>query len=318
MQMTAKQLIESYIDDVVRYVDRRRRNDVGMELRVLLDDELQGQATDAGRPADLEMAIELLRRFGRPEDVALRYRKPGFAIIEPADGPAFVKLTTIGMAIVWILGAAATFRNGAGLERLSYWWMTFGLGAFWWPGFLVVCAGVAAWVRRQFPVAGEWQPRVIDRDRINRPAWVVAIAAAMLGTIWLTAPSEFVVQVTGGRLANEFYQSLVYDATFRQVRLPLLLTLLIAQLMLYATLVAAGRWQLITRRIDIILSLSISAMLVWSITAGHIFQGDEADRTARGAIALILLFVAWDIVVKVQREFARVRMPASMATSSTK
>jgi hypothetical protein len=146
----------------------------------------------------------------------------------------------------------------------------------------------------------------------------VAIAAAMLGTIWLTAPSEFVVQVTGGRLANEFYQSLVYDATFRQVRLPLLLTLLIAQLMLYATLVAAGRWQLLTRRIDIILSLSISAMLVWSITAGHIFQGDEADSTARGAIALILLFVAWDIVVKVQREFARVRMPASMATSSTK
>jgi len=311
--MTAKQLIESYIDDVVRHVGRKQRNDVGMELRVLLDDELQGLAADAGRPADLDMAMELLRRFGRPEDVALRYRKPGFAVIEPADGPAFVRLTAIGMATVWILGLVITFRQGAGSGRIGQWWMTFGLGAFWWPGFLIVCSGVAAWVRRRFPVADEWQPRVIDRDRINRPASVLAIAASMLGTIWLTSPAEFVAQVTGGGLATEFYQSLVYDATFRQLRLPLLLTLLIAQLMLYAALVAQGRWQLLTRRIDIVLSASIGAMLIWSITVGHIFQGDEADGTARAAIVLILLFVAWDIVVKLQREFARVRVPTSMA-----
>ena len=102
--MNANQLIESYVDDVVRHVDRKRRNDVGVELRTLLTDELQGQAATAERQADLEMAMTLLRRFGRPEDVALRYRRPGFPIIEPADGPAFVRLTAIGMAAVWIWG----------------------------------------------------------------------------------------------------------------------------------------------------------------------------------------------------------------------
>jgi len=91
--MTATQLIESYVDDVVRRVDRKRRNDVGVELRALLGDELAGQAESAGRPADMDMAMELLRRFGRPADVAVRYRAGipdrragGWSCVRPADG----------------------------------------------------------------------------------------------------------------------------------------------------------------------------------------------------------------------------------------
>jgi hypothetical protein len=308
--MTANQLIESYVDDVVRRVERKRRNDVGVELRTLLTDELNGQAEIAGRAVDVEMAMDLLYRFGRPEDVALRYRKPGFPIIEPVDGPRFVKLTAIGMGAVWIVSLFATFRNGGGPELLTHWWMTFGLGAFWWPGFLVVCSGIAAWVRRRFPLDNEWQPRAIDRDRINRPAWVLVIAVSTLGIIWLTAPAQFVEQLTGGRLARAFYDSLVYDETFRQVRLPMLMALLITHLMLYAVLVAQGRWQRLTRQLDIVLSAAVVGLLTWSIAAGHIFQGEAADGTARGAIALILLFVVWDIAAKVYRELTRVRMPA--------
>jgi hypothetical protein len=308
--MTANQLIESYVDDVVRRVERKRRNDVGVELRALLADELQGLADAAGRKADMDMAMNLLSRFGRPEDVALRYRKPGFPIIEPADGPAFVKLTAVGMAAVWILGLSVTFRDGGGAERLTHWWMTFGLGAFWWPGFLVVCAGVAAWLRRRFPVTDEWQPRVIDRDRINRPAWVLVIAVSTLGIIWLTAPAQFVEQLTGSRLARQFYDGIGYDAAFRQFRLPLLMALLITHLMLYAMLVAQGRWQRLTRQLDIVLSAAVVAVLVWSISAGHVFQGEAADGTARAAIALISLFVVWDIAAKVHRELTRVRVPA--------
>lgn len=307
--MNAPELIAAYVDDVVRHVERKRRNDVGVELRTLLEDELQGLAEDAGRPADMEMAMDLLRRFGRPEDAALRYRKPGFPIIEPADGPAFVKLSAIGMATVWIVGLLATFRDGGGAEELSHWWMTFGLGAFWWPGFLVVCAGIAAWVRRRFPVEGEWQPRVIDRDRINRPLWVLMIAASTLGTIWLMAPAEFAAQITGGRLASEFYASLVYDATFRAWRLPLLLVFMIVHLMLYAVLVAQGRWQRLTRQLDIALSATVGALLLWSVAAGHIFQRESSDGIARLAVALILFIVLWDIAAKIYREQARVRLP---------
>jgi hypothetical protein len=99
--------------------------------------------------------------------------------------------------------AGSARRSGRGGERLGHWWMTFDLGAFWWPGFLAVCAGVAAWVRRRFPVADEWQPRAIDRDRISRSAWVLAFAFFALGAIRLTSPAQHVEQLTDGRLADE-------------------------------------------------------------------------------------------------------------------
>ena len=310
--MNAQELIEAYVDDVVRRLDRKRRNDVGVELRALLADELKAHATDSGRKADVPMAMELLRRFGRPEDVAAHYRAPGFPIIDAADAPAFVKLSAIGMALIWVVGLVATFTP-RGSHRLSTWWMTFGLGAFWWPGFLVSCAGVAAWVRRRFPVADDWKPSAIDRDRISRPGWVLAIAFFMLGTIWLMAPSPFVEQFTGGRLAPAFYQSLVYDDTFRQWRLPLLLMLLTTHVALYGVLVVQGRWRRVTRRLDILLSASIGALLVWSLAAGRIFQSDASDGIMRGALALILCIVMWDIVAKLNRERMRVRLPAALA-----
>ena len=308
--MTANQLIEAYVDDVVRRLGRKQRNDVGVELRTLLGDELRAQASHEGKPADVEMAMSLLRRFGRPEDVAVRYRKPGFPIVEEANAATFVRLSAIGMVLVWVLGFYATFRNGGGLALLGNWWAKYGLAAFWWPGFLVTCMGIASWVRRRFPLTDEWKPRLIDRDRINRPMWVVAIAFFVLGTIWLTNPAQFAEQLTGGKLARDFYNILIYDDTFRRWRLPILLALLTAHLMLYAVLVARGRWQPITRWLDIVFSASGMAFLFWSLAAGRIFQSEIGDRAVRSAMLLIAVFVVWDIAVKIYRERSRVRIPA--------
>jgi hypothetical protein len=217
------------------------------------------------------------------------------------------------MAVVWILGLYATFRTGAGLGRLGTWWFKYGLAAFWWPGFLVTCMAIASWVRRRFPLKDEWKPRVIDRDRINRPTWVLAIAFFRLGTIWLTNPAQFVEQLTGGRLAREFYNIFIYDDAFRHWRLPVLLVLLTSHLMLYAVLVARGRWQSLTRWLDVSFSAAGMAFLFWSLAAGRIFQSEIGDRAVRGSLSLIAVFVIWDIAVKVYRERTRVRIPAALA-----
>lgn len=308
--MTPNELIEAYVDDVVRMLHRKQRNDVGVELRTLLGDELQAHADAAGCPADVHMTMDLLRRFGRPEDVAARYRQPGYPIIEAADAATFVRLSAIGMVAVWILGLVATFRHGGGLEKLAHWWMSYGLAAFWWPGFLVVCSGIASWVRRRYPVVDEWIPSSIDRDRINRWAWIIAIAFWVPGMIWLTAPAQYAEQLTGGRLAREFYDSLAYDASFSRVRLPLLLALLTIQLAFYAGIVAQGRWRKVTRRIDIALGAAITGVLIWSIAAGRIFRGEASDEITRGIIALIAVIVVWDLGTKLYRELVRVRPDA--------
>lgn len=72
--MDPNAIIDSYVADVVRYLPRRQRADVALELRSLLDDELASRAADAGRPADPALVMELLTTFGAPRDVADRYR----------------------------------------------------------------------------------------------------------------------------------------------------------------------------------------------------------------------------------------------------
>ena len=86
--MNANDLIESYVIDVAVQLPRKQRNDVAFELRALLNEGLQDKAEAAGRHVDATMATEFLRAFGRPADVAARYR-PTLTIIDPRTDPDF-------------------------------------------------------------------------------------------------------------------------------------------------------------------------------------------------------------------------------------
>lgn len=310
--MTANELIEAYVDDVVRQLARTQRNDVGVELRALLGEELQTQVEVAGRPADEAMALDLLRRFGRPADVAARYRTTGFAVIDPAEARTFVWTSAIGMLLVWSVSLFGLFTEGGGLNHIGSWWMTYGLGAFWWPGFLVVMMGTAAWMRRRFPMPDAWTPSAVDRDRINRAAWLAAIAFFTLGIVVLTSPAQILQQVTSGRLPAEVYGQYVYDDTFRRARLPVLLPLLVIQVLLYTVLVSYGRWRRGIRIADMVLGAVITIACVWVAIAGPIFESAVADRIARVVIWFVVVITLWDLAEKVRRERMRVRMPKSL------
>ncbi len=111
--MNANDVIESYVTDVAVRLPRKQRNDVAFELRALLNEGLQDKAAAAGRPADADdpaIATEFLRAFGRPEDVAARYR-PTLTIIDPADGPKFLRAAVIGLALIWSLGLFACLQQ---------------------------------------------------------------------------------------------------------------------------------------------------------------------------------------------------------------
>ena len=50
--MNANDVIECYVTDVAMQLPRKQRNDVAFELRALLNEELEGKAEAAGRPAE--------------------------------------------------------------------------------------------------------------------------------------------------------------------------------------------------------------------------------------------------------------------------
>ena len=300
--MNAIEVIEAYVDDVARQLPRKQRNDVAFELRSLLSEELQAKADDAGRGADAAMAIELVRAFGRPGDVAARYR-PALTIIDPADGHTFLRASVIGLALIWSLGLFGSLRlpiesGWDVLTALGRWWGSIVIPSLWWPGVLVAGFGLSSWARQRWPRTSEWQPRSIDRDYVNRPALALGLVAILCGVFVLVDPRWILDVFFGGRAAPAAYEALTYTGAFRQLQAPLLLVLIVLNIPMLLAVIVNGRWSATLRRLERALALVTCAVMAWSALDGPVLMTATSDRTAKGALMLIAALTLIDMGVK--------------------
>jgi hypothetical protein len=108
------ELIRRYVNEVGRHLPKKVRADVQTELESLLTESLEERAREAGRAADRQMVVELLREFGQPEEVAERYLPPSPSLVGPQMYPVFKLVMTIVLALVGgifvIKMAVAAFR----------------------------------------------------------------------------------------------------------------------------------------------------------------------------------------------------------------
>jgi hypothetical protein len=314
--MDPKVVIESYVDDVVRRLPRSQRNDVGFELRSLLNEELDAKATDVGRPADETMALALLGNFGFPGAVAARYRPSDFTIIEPAQSRAFALWSLIGVAVQWALTLPSVFSApealaGQVFARLGAWWTSWGLGAFWLPGFMVVVAIIAGWIRHRWPRVGAWTPRrVLDRDSLSRPLLALALAAwAAAAALWIAMPWY------GPHLPGALPMVFAFDDDFLRTRAPWLLPLWAGHYGVCVMALAEGRWRKLTRRLGLGFSAALCGLLAWFVAAGPIFRYRPTDDTARSLVALVVLGSLISAAVGLYREQGRIRPPKGLTSS---
>jgi hypothetical protein len=304
--MTAEELIDGYVADVVGLLPRRERRDVAQELRMLLSEEVDAAASSpaAGGPASREEAARaLLARFGRPADVAVRYGSP-VTLIDPADtrrflilGLAGAVLIPFGAALSALTARAGSHRLGLAIERASPY-------VFVWLGLLVVGFAVAAWARRRWPDTG-WKPRPMPADRISRPGRAAAIIFFVLGTLVLIDPAWLIRTISGGRAAPAAYQAFAYDQGFLRLRGPVVLGLMIAGLIILATLLWQGRWRPWIRQAERVHSLAVCAALTWAVAAGPVFRATATDRAVKGAASLIVLGTLIDLAVRTRRGHVR-------------
>ncbi len=300
--------IESYVDDVALKLPRRQRADVAFELRALLHEELQARADAAGRSADAAMATELLQAFGRPDDVAARYR-PTLTIIDPADGHAFRRITLIGLAVIWCAGLLEVLQQPIDsgwdvLTPLSQWWLGVVIPSLWWPGMLVVGFALAARARRRRPQAAAWTPRIRDRSQVNRVAMALGIVGILCGVFVLIDPRWLLDLVWQGRAAPAAYEALTYAEPFRHRQAPILLGLLLLNLPLLAAVMVAGRWSPALRRMETALGLATCGAMVWTALDGPVFIAARSDSTAKFAMLVIVAITSISFAVQA---FRRVR-----------
>lgn len=297
--MNAHDVIESYVTDIALRLPRRQRNDVAFELRALLQEQLQDKADASGREADTVMATELVRSFGRPAEVAARYR-PTLNVIDPVDGHTFVRASVIGLLLIWCLGlvSALARSSGSGLDMLAalgQWWGGVVIPSLWWPGVLVVGFGVTAWTRRRWPQHSEWQPRewkprATDRIHGGRLALVMGIVGIVCGMYVLINPRWLLDLFWHGRAAPAAYAAFTYTTTFLHRQAPWLLALIVLNIPLFMVVIAQGRWSTAMRRAADALALVTCAVMLWTVLDGPIFIAPASDRTTKFALVLIIVF----------------------------
>ena len=290
--MNANEVIESYVTDVAEKLPRKQRNDVAFELRSLLNEELQGKAVAAGRPVDAAMATELVNAFGRPSDVAARYR-PTLTVIDPADGHGFVRASVIGLAVIWIVGLLLRLEqaseSGWGLlTTLERWWLGTVIPSLWWPGVLVVAFGLAAWARRRWP-ASKWKARPGDRIQGGRATMVVGLVAILCGTYLLINPRWILDYFWDGHAAPAAYEALTYTNTFLRLQAPWLLALILLNIPLFITVIVTGRWSVSMRRMEMGLALLGCAFFAWTILGGPITLSPVSDQMIKLSLVLIIV-----------------------------
>lgn len=302
--MTAKDVIESYVNDVALQLPRKQRNDVAFELRALLEEGLQDRAEASGKAADAAMATEFVRAMGRPEDVAARYR-PTLTVIDPADGPLFLRSTAIGLAVLWSLGLWMVLREpdsgGGVLRALGQWWLGTVLPSLAWPGLLVVGFGSASWVRRRWPQTSEWKPKAADRLVGGRGALALAIAGILAGLFVLLDPRWVLDFFWDGRAAPAAYEALTYTDSFLQRQAPWLLGLLLLNVPLFLTALVKGRWPAGLRRLQTGLAWVTCAVMAWVVLDGPVFLAPSSDRTCKLLVALITAVSLLDLGLQLRR-----------------
>jgi hypothetical protein len=303
--MTVQDVIESYVTDVAVQLPRKQRNDVAFELRALLNEGLQDRAEAEGRAADEAMAIEFVRAFGRPAEVASRYR-PTLTIIDPADAHNFRRATIIGLAIIW--GASLLQRlqhpMGSGWEFLQVygqWWGSVLIPSLWWPGVLVVGFAASSWARGRWPQKSQWQPREPGRIPGSPAALVLGILGIVCALFVLTDPTRVLTIFFGGRIAPAAYEAFTYSDAFRWHQGLALVVLLALNIPLLIVVIASGRWTARTRNLETVLGLATCAVMLWSVFGGPIYMNAVSDRIMKSFMVLIAALTVIRIVVNVQR-----------------
>jgi hypothetical protein len=299
--MHATEVIETYIDDTVRFLPRRQRDDVATELRSLLNEELHARAQESGRPPDESLALSLVRGFGRPNEVAARYQ-PVWTIIDPADSKSFARAALIGAGSLLVLSALT--RLPPSLSGIADNPVKIGILA--WFGVLVVAFGAKNWIRWHWPAPAAWKPR--DRDRVSRVGTAVVVPIATVFVVLYGAPTWVLDQISGGRFDTSWA---AYTADFQRLRLPCFIGLMVGLLALLSYVAIQGRWRRHTRCINIGLNMALASLILSFAVYGNIFQSSLVDQIARNVLALVAVIYVPSVGVQLYGEIGRLDRPAA-------
>jgi hypothetical protein len=277
------ELFDRYVHEVGRRLPKKQRADVEAELHSLLMDALQDRMEGRAEEASAEDQVAVLEAFGPPSEVAARYAPPHRYLIGPGILNIYlIVVAAVGgaltIAYIVLLGltawSASASAIGTAIGELASGYVNALLTAF---GSVTLTFAV---LERLVPASAwekttekAWDPRslppVEDTERIERGGLiassvflVIALVVFNLFPQWIGI--GFVRSADDGVAGLRFWP--VLAPVFFTAYLPWLNGIWLVQLVLNVVLLRQGRWQLVTRLVDLLLSIGgivlIGQMLV--------------------------------------------------------
>lgn len=305
--MKTHDVIESYVRDVARFLPRDKRNDVALELRELLHDELSAKAEARGAAPDRALAMELLAGFGRPAEVAARYQ-PRSPLIDPEDNHNFVIWTIVGII------AIAALKRDASSDVMH------------WIAIMFLVFAMIGWARRRQP-AGRftWRPSAQDAPAQGGrwPALFAAFGLVVFPLAMYLSPQGFWDTATLGKgVSGGLALTDAFLGSWQRIATIGWLALVIAN---YLVVAAQDGWKRWNRRLSIVGHAGLGLMLLahaaplvtlFDREPFAIFVAAGADAVARPwfgfAGAITILGTLYDMY----QEWVRVEpAPAEVAVS---
>lgn len=307
---SARDVIETYAAGIAARLPLSQRADVARELLTLLDDELQARARRENRVPDEAMARDVTAAFGDPATVAAGYRPPGLTIIPPEQASGFLTTAMSGVVFQWAVGvsaAVASVDNGVpAIAAAQGWFFSWGLGAFWWPGFMVMWSAVAAWRKARRPDASTGfntantlrGAKTMQTQILKRAGAAILLPIALFFTVFYLEPDYFVERIAPWMNT----QWITYTDDFRADRLWALITYMAANVILLGFFVFDGFESRDSRRYAIATSAGGTAVLLWCALGGPALMTAESDKFFRFTLFVLALVEFYTLWQRVNRE----------------
>lgn len=284
--MEAKELIDRYVHEVGGHLPRRMREDIQLELSSLVHDALDERAADSGREPTAEMAADILREMGKPEDMAASYL-PEQYLIGPHLFPIYKLVLTIVLAIIGVLFLVAAgfslFNSEAAEMGGKLWGIVSGFWTTALTNFAIITlifAVIEAVARQRKDVAvvtvadlEDWDPYKLpqaeDPDRIKRWEYIAGIVFTILVIILFNVFPHWIGIITfsGGADDPVIFPLLAPEFA---VHIPWLTMLWTAEVILKVVVLGQGRWQRLTRWLEFAVGLFGMYVVYRIVTGGPI------------------------------------------------
>lgn len=288
-------LINLYVKEVGQRLPAASREDIEKEIRTLIDDTLEDETRDTGRPVDQQMIVDVLKRMGSPEKMAASYL-PERYLIGPRIFPHYLTTLKIVLAIVSILAvtglavsAGISSRDGMGFAEMLGQVISGVFGAVFQAAAIVTLVfAMIEYFQPDIKLSEDrWDPQAMKPQTDTERVSLVGGTLAVLFTILFAILINFYPQWVG--ISNMVdgqwrHAPALTEAFFRY--LPWINLLWAAQIVKEIVLMARGRWTTSFRWADVFINLYTAVLAAIMLTGPAIVALDAQAFSRLGWGAL--------------------------------